>query len=97
MDYTYRLLAKGFTNPDWTGNKLPHLRNFEHNGIIEATDGKLHQIKYEIADVYGNTTSLSFKVQSKETKVIPVVHKGELFKYNKHNDVKDEGIRFSIP
>ncbi len=99
MDYALSVTSGKKLYKTWIepGNKLPIYETSEHNGIIEATDGKLHQLKYEIADVYGNTTSLSFKIQSKETKVTPVVHNGELFKYNKHNDIKDEGIRFSIP
>lgn len=79
------------------GNKLQIYDTLEKRGIFEATDGKLHQVKYEISDVYGNSNSLSFRVQSKEVKVNPIPAKGELFKYNHHNDIKDEGIKFSIP
>ena len=79
------------------GNKLQIYNTIEKRGIFEATDGKLHQVKYEIADVYGNSTSLTFKIQSKEIKVNPTPPKGELFKYNHHNEIKDDGIRFSIP
>lgn len=99
MDYALSVTSGKKLYKTWIepGNKLPIYEISEHNGIVEATDGKLHQVKYEIADVYGNTTSLSFKIQSKEVKVVPPAAKGELFKYNKHNGIKDEGIRFSIP
>jgi len=79
------------------GNKLQIYNTVEKRGIFEANDGKLHQVKYEIADVYGNSTSLAFKIQSKEIKVIPIPAKGELFKYKHHNEIKDDGIKFSIP
>jgi len=79
------------------GNKLHIYDTVEKRGIFEATDGKLHQVKYEIADVYGNSTSLAFKIQSKEIKVNPIPAKGELFKYKHHNEIKDDGIKFSIP
>lgn len=78
------------------GNKLNIYNTVEKRGIFDATDGKLHQVKYEIADVYGNSTSLAFKIQSKEIKVNPIPAKGELFKYKHHNEIKDDGIKFSI-
>lgn len=99
MDYALAMRSKQRLYRTWLepGNKLQIYDSVEKQGIFDATDGKMHQIKYEIADVYGNTSGLSFKIQSKELKVIPVPPKGELFKYNHHNEIKDEGIRFSIP
>ena len=99
MDYALAMrsglrLYKTWMEP---GNKLQIYDIVEKRGIIDATDGQLHQVKYEIADVYGNTTSLAFKIQSKEFKVTPLPAKGELFKYNHHNEIKDDGIRFSVP
>ena len=99
MDYALEVRTGQRLYRTWLepGNKLKIYDTVEKRGIIEATDGKTHQVNYEISDVYGNTTNLSFKVQSKEVKVTPLPAKGELFKYNKHNQIKDDGIRFSIP
>ncbi len=79
------------------GNKLNIYNKHEKSGIFKATDGKPHQIKYDITDAYGNATSLSFKVQSKEMQFTPVKSKGELFKFNRNNHIRNEDIEFSIP
>jgi hypothetical protein len=99
MDYALAMRSGKRLYRTWLepGNKLQIYDKIEKQGIYEANDGKLHQVKYEIADVYGNSTSLAFKIQSKEVKVNPIPAKGELFKYNKHNQIKDDGIKFSIP
>lgn len=99
MDYALAMRTGQRLYRTWLepGNKLQIYNTIEKHGIVDATDGKLHQVSYEISDVYGNTSSLTFKIQSKEIKVSPIPTKGELFKYNRHNEIKDEGIRFSIP
>jgi len=99
MDYALAMRSGQRLYRTWLepGNKLQIYDKVEKRGIFEANDEKLHQVKYEIADVYGNSTNLAFKIQSKEVKVNPKPAKGELFKYNKHNQIKDEGIKFSIP
>jgi len=99
MDYALAMRSGQRLYRTWLepGNRLQIYDTVEKRGIFEATDGKLHQVKYEISDVYGNSTSLAFKVQSKEIKVSPIPAEGELFKYNKHNQIKDDGIKFSIP
>lgn len=99
MDYALAMRSGQRLYRTWLepGNKLQIYDTVEKRGIFEANDGKLHQVKYEISDVYGNSTSLAFKVQSKEIKVNPIPVKGELFKYHRHNEIKDDGIKFSIP
>lgn len=99
MDYALAMRTGQRLYRTWLepGNKLSIYNTIEKHGIFQADDGKLHQVKYEIADVYGNASSLSFQIQSKEVKVVPVQPKGELFKYNRRNDIKDEGIKFIIP
>jgi len=99
MDYSLAIRSGQRLYRTWLeqGNKLQIYDKVEKQGIFDATDGKSHQVKYEISDVYGNSTNLAFKIQSKEIKVNPIPAKGELFKYNKHNQIKDDGIKFSIP
>jgi len=99
MDYALAMRSGQRLYRTWMepGNKLQIYDTVENRGIFDATDGKSHIVKYDISDVYGNSSSLTFKIQSKEVKVNPIPAKGELFKYNKHNQIKDEGIKFSIP
>lgn len=79
------------------GNKLNIYENVLKHGVFKATDDQLHQVKYEITDVYGNATSLAFKIQSKEVKISPKETKGELFKYNQNNHIRTEELEFAVP
>jgi hypothetical protein len=79
------------------GNKLDIYDTVEKHGIYKATDEQLHQVNYEITDVYGNSTNLSFKIQSKELKTTPVVPKGEEFKYKRNNHIRNDELEFSVP
>ncbi|HEX7585292.1 MAG TPA: hypothetical protein VF373_11430, partial [Prolixibacteraceae bacterium] len=56
----------------------------------------IHQISYEVSDAYGNSTSLSFKVQSKEIKFARSEPKGESFKYNRKNKIDNAELEFTI-
>ena len=79
------------------GNKLNIYDKNEKGGIFKATDGKLHQIKYEITDVNGNSTSLSFKIQSREATFSRPEPKGEQFKFNRNNHIRNDDIEFTVP
>ena len=79
------------------GNRLHIYNSVENRGIYEATDGKSHQVKYEITDAYGNETSLAFSIQSKEFKISAQEPKGELFRYNKNNRFRNDELNFSVP
>jgi murein DD-endopeptidase MepM/ murein hydrolase activator NlpD len=99
MDYgqairTGRRLYRTWLEP---GNKLTIYDKVEKRGIYKATDGKAHQVTYEVTDAYGNSTTFAFTIQSKETSLASVGFKGELFKYNRSNHIKNEDIEFSIP
>ncbi|HLN71918.1 MAG TPA: M23 family metallopeptidase [Prolixibacteraceae bacterium] len=99
MDYalalrTGRRLYRTWLEP---GNKLSIYDVVEKRGIFSATDNKAHQVKYDITDVYGNATSLSFTIQSKETAVPKVEAKGEHFKYNHNNHIRNDELEFEVP
>lgn len=79
------------------GNKLSIYDVAEKRGIFEATDKKPHQVKYEITDAYGNATSLVFTIQSKEVTLKKPEAKGEPFKFNRNNHIREDGIVFHVP
>lgn len=91
---TGRRLYRTWLEP---GNKLSIYSIAEKRGIFKATDNKLHQVKYEVTDAYGNATSLAFTIQSKKTSFTPADPKGELFKYNRNNHIRNDDIEFNIP
>lgn len=78
------------------GNKMNIYDTVEKHGIFKASDDKEHQVKYEITDVYGNSTSLAFRIKSTEEKMQQAEPKGELFKYNHNNHIKNDEIEFSV-
>ena len=79
------------------GNKLDIYDTVEKHGIYKATDEKVHTVKYEITDVYGNETSLSFNIQSKEIKIAHAEPIGERFEYNRNNHIRNDELEFSVP
>ena len=79
------------------GNKLSIYDVAEKRGIYLATDKKPHHVKFEITDAYGNATSLAFTIQSKEVAVTPAEPKGEQFKFNRNNHIRNDDIVFHIP
>jgi len=79
------------------GNKLNIYDVIEKHGIIKAKDDQLYQVKYEITDAYGNETSLAIQIQSKVIKTTPKEPKGEEFKYNRNNRIRNEELEFSVP
>jgi murein DD-endopeptidase MepM/ murein hydrolase activator NlpD len=91
---TGRRLYRTWLEP---GNKLSIYDVAEKRGIFKATDGKPHQVKYEITDAYGNATSLAFTIHSKKISITTAEPKGEQFKYNRNNHIKNDDLEFSIP
>ncbi len=79
------------------GNKLTIYDKVEKMGIFKAVDGQTHQVKYEIADASGNTTNLSFAIEAIKTEIPQTEPKGELFKYNHNNRIKNDELVFSVP
>ncbi|HEX7585701.1 MAG TPA: M23 family metallopeptidase, partial [Prolixibacteraceae bacterium] len=99
MDYALAIRSGQRLYRTWLepGNKLNIYDTVEKRGIFKATDGKIHHVSYEVSDAYGNSTSLSFKVQSKEIKFARSAPKGELFKYNRKNKIDNSELEFTIP
>lgn len=99
MDYESAIRSGQRLYKSWLepGNKLSVYETLEKKGIFKVTEGRLHQVRYEVADAYGNTSGLSFNIQAKETKHTPKAAKGELFRYNHNNHIRNEELDFSVP
>ncbi len=99
MDYSRAISTGQRFYRTWLepGNKLDIYNYVEKRGIFDASDGKVHQVNYEVSDVYGNSANLSFQVQSKEFKVTPVEAKGILFRYDRNNEIDNDELEFSVP
>ncbi len=79
------------------GNKLSIYNREKGNGLYTFTDGKTHQITYDITDVYGNMSTLNFNVISRNQNIQVAEEKGILFEYDGDNEFKEEGIEINFP
>lgn len=79
------------------GDRLQIYNSVVNRGVFDATDGKIHDITLEVTDTYGNETSLSFKIKSIPHEITEAQAKGELFRYDHTNRIREDGIEFTIP
>ncbi|MCD8193123.1 MAG: M23 family metallopeptidase [Tannerellaceae bacterium] len=85
---------KSFVEP---GNKLPFIKSVKR-GIIRIDEEREYEITYRLADLYGNTTRLTFTVTGKECPIQPVdTTATELFHWASDNRFGAKGIRLTIP
>ena len=95
IDYEYyqthwRKIHKNWIEP---GNKLSNYPNHENRGIVNLSDNQVHKIDYEITDVHGNLSKLSFKVKSKPFTVLKNQEEGFLVKHDKTSNFSTEGLK----
>ena len=67
-------------------NKLSNYKKNINKGIVNFTDSLLHKIRFEISDIKGNTSTLNFNIQSKESKnKFNKTEQDDQFIYNQEN------------
>lgn len=93
---TRRSIQKSFVDP---GNPLQIYSNLENRGRISFNDGQLHDLKYTVRDVKGNTSTINFKVQAAAGASFapPLPLKGMLFPYNQVNEFRTDSVFVQIP
>jgi hypothetical protein len=80
------------------GNELPNYCDTLGNGIVLFNDNKLHKIKIVLKDVFGNTSTLDFNVQSNEFNSIPTAKELEHPIYRDSvNIFQNQEISITIP
>jgi len=86
-------IHKSFVDP---GNPLQIYG--ENNGHIQLKDDRIHQIRYTITDVAGNSSTLSFKVQRDPTSSIQkVLAKENVFYASQDNSFSNAAVQLSLP
>ncbi len=80
-------------------NELSQYIEVENNGVINFYDNNVHNLKYVVADIKGNSTSVSFNVKStiKETELKIKRDSSMLFRYDRENKFKEKGIEIFFP
>jgi hypothetical protein len=86
-------IHKSFVDP---GNPLQIYG--ESNGHIQLNDDRIHQIRYTITDVAGNSNTLSFEVQRDPTSSTQkVLAKENIFHANQDNTFSNTNVQLSLP
>lgn len=62
-----RRIQKSFVEP---GNFLTLYKNLQNKGIINMSDGEIHDVKYVVKDVAGNTSNLSFRIKNNPPSIL---------------------------
>jgi len=102
-DYDYKKnnskwIHKSFVDPN---NKLSIYKNLERDGTVTFKDDSIHQIKYIVSDVYGNTSELNFKIKSAPEVVFTKKPIGTNFikrmPYHLHNEFQSKSFLLQIP
>lgn len=84
---------KSFVEP---GNTLPFYETID-NGYININQEKAYNIKYELSDVYGNTSEYRFTITGKK-QAIPAHPKGSLYMaWDNENHYFSDAFKLIIP
>lgn len=82
-------------------NQLKNYPFHKNQGELNCTTNEEKKVHYTIADVYGNTSIITFKLESYEKSDYPIVclpdHFKMYFKYDKKNKYKDSIIHIEMP
>ena len=87
---------KCFVEP---GNKLPTYPFLSNRGELYLTDNEVHQIKIEVSDYHGNSSSVNFQIQKSENKAFFTSVKNtfdQLFLVGKRNQFSNENVKISL-
>tara|TARA_B110000211_G_C14057223_1_gene543933 strand:+ start:87 stop:1808 length:1722 start_codon:yes stop_codon:yes gene_type:complete len=102
-DYRYKKsnrkwIHKSFVDPN---NKLSIYKKLERDGTGTFTNDSLHNIKYIVSDVYGNTSELNFKIKSNPEVVFTKKPIGKDFiqtmPYHIYNEFQSKEFLLQIP
>lgn len=85
---------KSFVDP---GNRLRFIESVDR-GILTIDEPRMYHLTYLLADAFGNTTRLSFRIEGKEQPIPKIDTEGtELFHWWSDNRFGAKGIRLNIP
>ena len=88
-----------------SNNRVPNYFSVENNGIVRFHDRKVHHFKYEVADIYGNTSVFKFKMQEAPAKhckgrkknLKNVSSRGHSFRFNRDEKISTPHIYLNFP
>ena len=89
-------IQKSFVEP---GNPLTIYNNLVNAGLIDIKDDKVHEMRYQVKDVKGNTSTIRFSVKFDPNLVVDQNLKPGtiLFPYNQENKFSTLNLKITIP
>jgi len=80
------------------GNKMEIYQSGADRGILNMTDGLVHEVKIIVADAFGNSKTLKFKIASKK-ELTPSTkeHFTKIFKFGQANQFENEDVKVLLP
>ncbi|WP_083256935.1 M23 family metallopeptidase [Arcticibacter eurypsychrophilus] len=101
MDYPYnkrsgRTVIKSFVEP---GNPLKIYKSLVNRGVINISDDQIHELRYIVKDVKGNTSTVNFRIRYNAKSVItPSYPEGlKKFSYNQANEYATSDFIIKVP
>jgi hypothetical protein len=80
------------------GNKMDIYHTNSSRGILQMSDGKIHDAKIIVKDAYGNYTQLAFKLISKKFQVAETKQNfTKQFFYDQSNEYENSEVRIQLP
>jgi hypothetical protein len=80
------------------GNKMDIYQTNSNRGILKISDGKVHTVKIVVADAFGNSNILSFKLLSKKSQLPePNHYETKLFTYDQPNQFENDEVKVQLP
>jgi len=103
IDYEEKIKNSQTYQKSWLQphNPLSIYEYLRNDGIHTFTDDTLHEVTYKITDVHGNTSTLSFQVQSQMDPPVSLTQeqktKGIVMPYNEANSFENTHIKLDFP
>ena len=100
IHYEEYILSKRRFHKTWTdpANKLSIYDFIRQNGIVEANDGGIHHVRFELTDTHGNASFLEFNVESKSGKMAAQPQKFiRIMEHSRKNQFRSGGLKVDFP
>ena len=91
-----RRIQKSFVKP---GNFLTLYKSLQNNGIVNFSDSEIHNVKYVIKDVAGNTSYLKFRIKNNPHPVLTASSSqaANKFLFGQNNNFETPDFKFAAP
>ncbi|MFT3739035.1 MAG: hypothetical protein QM786_09770 [Breznakibacter sp.] len=100
IDYAFKQttgkqVMKSFVEPN---NRLDVYSEVINDGYIDLEPGKIYDFTYEVTDIYGNKSTLDFKIKGNTpVKETMGTMSDNLLSYRKSYELENDGVKVGIP